>query len=156
MNTYPRLMRVAAIVALCSLGLVVSSNGASATSLRTKDAPSHLTSATPPPPGPSGCNGGYFCTYNEGNGGDLCEQMNATGNLAAGCSGQNDSGFNNSSVGVSLYAGINEGGAYYYLGSSDYLLYETQNHFNQCTGGGTSCGDYGGEIYDHLQSVQFQ
>jgi hypothetical protein len=81
--------------------------------------------------------------------------MNATGNLAVGCSGDNDSGFNNSSVAVEMFAGINEGGAYYYLGSSDYLLYETQNHFNQCTGGGTGCGDYGGEIYDHLQSVQF-
>ena len=81
--------------------------------------------------------------------------MNGTGNLSSGCSGLNDSSFNNSSTGVDMFAGINEGGAFYYLGASNYLLDETQNKFNQCLNGTTTCGDYMGVIYHHNQSVLF-
>ena len=158
MNLYSRSTRIAAIVALCSLGLVASSTGANATTLRSGEGTSHLSSAvTPTPLGPSGCNGGNFCSYVYGNGGTLCVQMNGTGNLSTYCASNSDSSFNNRvSLGVSLFAGVNEGGAYYFLAASDYLLDESQNQFNQCTGGGTSCGDYNGIIENHLQSVQFQ
>jgi hypothetical protein len=153
-NLYPRLIRTAAIMALCSLGLVVSSTGANAAGLQSKGGPSHLSPATTPQPdGPSGCTAGDFCTYENGNGGTLCEQFDSTQNLSTTCAGDTDSSFDNSSVGVELFAGVSEGGAYYFLGASDYLLYETTNDFNQC---GVSCGDYGGEIYNHLQSVQFE
>jgi hypothetical protein len=82
--------------------------------------------------------------------------MNATADLVSGCTGKNESNFDNSTVGVDMFAGVSEGGAYYFLGASDYLLYETTDYFNQCVGGGSSCGDHNGEIYHHLQSVQFE
>ncbi len=110
---------------------------------------------TPPPPAPSGCNPGYFCSYNEGNGGDLCFQKVTTGNYPTGCADANDGAFNNSSESVKIYYEFNESGAYYLLGPGDFLLYMTQNDFNQCDGGGTSCAGYGQPMGNNAESVKF-
>jgi hypothetical protein len=105
---------------------------------------------------PSGCDLYRYCTYNQGNGGDLCEQMASTGNLNSACANLNQSGFNNRTVNsVSLFWGSGETGAYYNLGPGHYLLYMNTNFYNKCPGGGTGCSGYNQRIGDNLASVRF-
>jgi hypothetical protein len=156
MKSYLTISRLLAVLALSFAGVLAASSGANAAVRTGVSGQLHFESATPPPPGPSGCNSGYFCTYNADNGGDLCQQLNATSNLGAGCANENYGAFDNSSVGVDMFPATGEGGAYYFLGASDYLLDEKNDHFNQCLNGGSSCGDYMGVIWHRQQSVQFE
>jgi hypothetical protein len=156
MKRYTAIFRLVAILALGFSGVLATAPGANATVQSRNEAQTHLAAATMQPLGPSGCFGGNWCTYNTGGGTNLCEQMDVTGNLTSYCASNTEASFNNtSSTGVSMFAGINEGGAYYFLAASNYLLYEADNTFNQCTNGTMNCGDYGGIIAQHIQSVQF-
>lgn len=155
MHRYMTISRLVAILALTFAGIFATSNGANAAA-RSKGVESiDLYSATPPPPGPSGCNGGNWCTYSTGGGSNLCQQFDTSQNLSSTCASTSEGAFDNSSDGVSMFAGQNDTGAYYYLAPSDYLLYEADNTFNQCTNGTMSCGDYGGAIEHHNQSTRF-
>lgn len=105
---------------------------------------------------PSGCNSGNFCSYNQGNGGSLCFQTNTdTAYWPVSCADQNDSAFDNSSTAINLYWGWDYSDAYFHLCANCYLLYMTQNYFNQCPGGGTSCPGYGQAMYDNVESSKF-
>lgn len=106
-----------------------------------------------PPGAPSGCTPGDFCTYNEGNGGDLCQQFNTTQNLAALCENSNESAYNYENYYANLYWGANETGAYIRMPADSYLLYMQNNTFNACPGGGTSCAGYGQAVGDNVESV---
>jgi hypothetical protein len=152
----------AASVGVIIAAVLLTATGASAATAKGSGRPQAFHIPVPPnvrvmPQGaPSGCNLYRYCTYNQGNGGDLCEQMASTGNLNSACANKNDSGYNNRTLyGVNLYWGYDESGAYYYLGAGDYLLYMTENYFNQCNGGGHSCSGYGQEIGYNLASVLF-
>jgi hypothetical protein len=82
--------------------------------------------------------------------------MRSTGDLSSACANQNDSAFNNrSTYGVDLYWGYEEYGAYYHLAAGHYLLYMTQNYFDQCAGGGHTCSGYGQSMGYNVASVLF-
>lgn len=105
---------------------------------------------------PSGCDSGNFCSYNQGNGGALCFQSStSTAYWPVACADQNDSAFDNSSRAIDLYWGWDYSDAYFQLCANCYLLYMTQNYFNACPGGGTSCSGYGQEMYDNVESSKF-
>jgi hypothetical protein len=139
---------VVAVTLFASFGALVGVADASAAS-----APIAPASASVPPPGPSGCNSGSFCSYNGAGGTDLCFQTTATTNFPPGCAGENVGAFNNTSVNVELYKGSGETEAYYLLGPGDYLLTMSSNDFNHCPGGGTSCVGYGKPMGDNVNSV---
>lgn len=149
MKTFTR-GRVLAALALSSLGIfTIGVTGASA-------APTTSSSVTGPYIGqPEGCTPGYFCSYNSGNGGNLCFQTNYSMNFPTGCADQNDGAFNYSSVPVNLYWGFNDYGAYYVLPAGHYLLDMTQDYFDKCPSGGTSCAGYGQPMYDNVEAVLF-
>ena len=86
------LTKMLAILALSTVGFTLAGAGAASAAPTTAVV---TQSSGVVPLSPNGCFTGNFCTYNQGNGGGLCEQMNATGNLSSACANKNDSAFNN-------------------------------------------------------------
>lgn len=132
--------------------------------MRSAAANSHLASAATPAatPGvtpdsqPEGCTFGYYCTYNSGNGGTLCEQIDTNSNLRTGCRNENESGYNNTyGRTVHLRWGVitTVNSTFYALGAGDYLLYMTENYFNDCPGGGETCYGWGESMGYNVASV---
>jgi hypothetical protein len=157
-------LRILKMVAVATVAVTAMALPAVAAAAATQPSSHGTTSGAihiPAPPRvrpdvPSGCDLYHYCTYNQSNGGDLCEQLGGTGNLNSACANKNDSGYNHRTVySVNLYWGSGETGAYYNLGPGHYLLYMTQNNYNQCNGGGHSCNGYGQEIGYNLASVKF-
>jgi hypothetical protein len=153
---------MAQLVGIAGAALVLTTGVAAAATSHTSSSHPAFHIQAPPkvqavvPAAPSGCDLYHYCTYNQGNGGDLCEQMGGTGNLNSACANHNDSGFNNRTVySVDLFWGSGETGAFYNLCHGCYLLYMTQNHYNQCKGGGHSCSGFGQQIGYNLASVRF-
>lgn len=144
------LTKMLAILALSTVGFTLAGAGAASAAPTTAVV---TQSSGVVPLSPNGCFTGNFCTYNQGNGGGLCEQMNATGNLSSACANKNDSAFNNSSYNVKLYYGSGETGAYYLLGPGSYLLYMSSNQFNACPGGGTDCAGYNQSMQNNVASI---
>lgn len=152
-----KMLRSFVTVGVVVATLALATSTGSATTKPTAGGLSSFTLQVPPPPGPSGCNSGNYCSYNTGGGSDLCEQMNGTGNLSSACANKNEAGFNNrTTYGVNLYYGFGETGAYWFLAASDYLLYMADNDFNQCPGGGHSCAGWGQAMGDNLASIAFE
>ena len=101
---------------------------------------------------PKGCNGVNFCSYNQTNGGHLCFQTDTNRDLwPDGCADANQSAYNRNGNAVDLYFGYDYGGAYYTLYSGNYLLYMSQNSFNECK----SCAGYGDEMANNVVSSRF-
>jgi hypothetical protein len=101
---------------------------------------------------PAGCNSGNYCSYNQGNGGDLCFQTHINQNWPNGCANQNDSGYNRNGNAIDLFWGFDQSGAWYTLYSGHYLLYMTQNYFNNCS----TCGGYGQQLGYNVSSSAFK
>jgi hypothetical protein len=86
---------------------------------------------------PGGCNSGNFCSYNKGNGGDLCFQTNVNVPYwSENCANHNQSAYNRNINSINLYYGGDYWDAYSVLGSGNYWLYMDNNYFNRC---GTDC-----------------
>lgn len=82
---------------LASLLAVVVTGTAFAATRAGRAAATATLSATNPGPTypPSGCNAGYFCSYNQGNGGSLCFQTKSNvATWAPACAGHNDGAYN--------------------------------------------------------------
>src|ERR1019366_5526174 len=105
-----KMSRILAVLAICTTSFTIVGVGAASAATTSSQT---TNSAGVLPPGPSGCNPGNFCTYEQGNGGTLCEQMNSTSNLSGACIPATDSVFNNSSVNVKIYYGLGNTGAFY-------------------------------------------
>jgi hypothetical protein len=127
---------------------------AGATSASAATAPG-VTAIAPSPEGaPDGCVPGDFCSYNEGNGGDLCWSTTSSyANLPAACADENDSAYNYGATAYNLYYYTGETGAYYTLGAESYLLSMSTNYFNHCPGGGTACAGYGDPVGYNVESI---
>jgi hypothetical protein len=113
------------------------------------------TAAGPAAPAgkPAGCGTAHFCSYQQGNGGSICYNTATTYIAAWSAKCQTvDSVFNNgASAGVRLYYLTNAGGADYCLGNTDYLLYMTQNTFDE----GSGKSGYGQPMGNHVKSSRF-
>jgi hypothetical protein len=144
------------ITSVLGVTIVTSTNaGAASTSAVTASSGTTTPQTTPPPPGaPAGCPGGFFCSYNQGNGGDLCFTSRFSTNYPTGCANQNDGAYNQTSVYANLYWGPDYADAYYSLCNGCYLLYMTQNYFVNCPGGGTSCFGYDEAMGNNVASVK--
>ena len=145
---------------LTSLGIVgaVSSGPVAGASVSTSASVSSSGSVMPNDGKPNGCPSGYYCSYNIGNGGDLCWTTNASANLSAGCADRNSGGFNNKpNYTANLHYCYNYDCAYYALSSGSYLLYMSTNDFNHCANNSESdkCSGDNFQIGDNLASVYF-
>lgn len=153
------LMRLLGIAIAIGALTLITSGVASASKFPTPapiSSASNATGNTVPPPSPNGCNQGFFCSYNKGNGGDLCFQANWSDNYPSGCADANDGAFNNTTADdTRLHYEFGYNGAYYQLGPGHYLLYMSQNYFNACFGGGTACDGYGRVMQNNVESVYF-
>jgi hypothetical protein len=148
-----KIMRIAAAFALSSMLVTVAGASIASASSTTTTTTTATALAPPPPSAPAGCGSGYFCSYKNGNGGNLCFSTTATSNLSPGCNTDIDSSYNNMAVNNELFYGSGESGAYYLLGAGNYLLYMSANSFNTCLGGGTSCTGYNTVMQNHVYSV---
>lgn len=144
MTPIVRLLTV--IAGVISLGLAITS-AASASTVTSAKATTYTIAVS----APSGCNSGNYCSYNQGNGGSLCFQTHINQNWPSGCANKNDSGYNRNGNAVNLYWGPSYQDAYYTLYSGHYLLYMTQNTFNQCS----TCFGYGQQLADNVMSSAF-
>jgi hypothetical protein len=130
MNRLARLMGVTASVTFLAVAMM-GSTGASASipaSVATHvSAPKTHKAATPD--APSGCNNGYFCEYNAGNGGNLCFQTKKGGNWPGGCVRENEGEYNRNGNGYYMYGYTQYGRCDYLLYSGHYLLYNSKDHF---------------------------
>jgi hypothetical protein len=105
---------------------------------------------------PDGCNNNNFCSYNAGNGGDLCFQTSSDrSEWPAACLDHNDGAYDRNGNSVNLYWGIGYSEAYYTLFSGNYLPYMSKNKFNHCVGGGTGCAGYNEAMQNQVASSAF-
>jgi hypothetical protein len=105
---------------------------------------------------PDGCNNNNFCSYNAGNGGDLCFQTSSNKSVwPSACLDANDGAYNRNGNSINLYRGLNYTDAYFTLYSGNYLLYMSKNDFNACPNGGTNCSGYGQDMQNKVGSSRF-
>ena len=157
-NLLAKLGAVMAVLTISSFGIANAATASAATAGRSSPEASvhlvHQGSATSAKPEltPKGCNGSNFCSYNEINGGHLCFQTDKNVTLwPEGCANSNQSAYNRNGNAVDLYWGDDYSGAYFILYSGNYLLYMSQNTFNECK----SCDGYGQEMADNVASSRF-
>ena len=158
------------VMAKCALGIIMSiplgivgmtaAAGPTSAASNTPQSRSNTTqqvAEAPPPPAPDGCFAGYYCSYNQGNGGSLCWTTSGSANLSSGCADHNDSGYNDSSAVTNLHYCFGYECAYYALGAGDYLLYMTENTFYSCANNNYAnrCVGLNIEVGYNLASVYF-
>lgn len=167
-------MAAAACSVLCGLviGPGLAASAGASTSGPTSSVPATIagaaTSATSPtapapsssvsPQGAPTCNVYDFCSYNRTNGGTLCFFTTHTQNYPANCSTEGKSAYNRWAGYARLHYLGTEGGAYYQLPETGYLLYMTENTFNHCATSTAAdrCDGLGTTLYDNVASVKLQ
>ena len=152
-----RRVTIGRLVVILSMALVATTLGAARANASSPVPPSAPKASSVPLSAPKGCFSGYFCSYNSGNGGNLCFQTTGTTDYPPGCAYENDGAYNNSVHNTAFlnYYSLSDSnaGAYYVLDAGHYLLYMTQNKFNACWNGTTSCPGYGHTMWDSVGSV---
>jgi hypothetical protein len=124
---------IGTFIAIAALA-VVPSVGALAASPTTSHVAAHATVAIPDNH-PKGCNTAHFCSYKNGNGGDICiNTPNSISSWSSACRTV-DSVFNNgAAAAVRLYYLTNFGGAWNCLANGHYYLNMTANTFDEGSG----------------------
>jgi hypothetical protein len=118
------LIAVAALVAVPAAGALAAPVSHATTS-----------SAKAPRGNPAGCGTAHFCSYKNGNGGNICYNTpNSIASWSTACRTVDTVYNNGAAAAVRLYWGTNYTDAWYCLGNGDYLLHMTQNTFNQGSG----------------------
>jgi hypothetical protein len=105
---------------------------------------------------PSGCASGKFCSYNKGNGGNLCFSTSSNVQYwSAACANHNQSAYNRYQNSINLYWGGDWYGAYAVLGSGNYWLYMDKNNFNRCPPSPHACTGYNEPTGYNVASSRF-